>query len=71
MSPQVLAALEDKLESQGFVSMNEAAFQGFFVTQARKLVRLSGKDALKKIRAGKAGNDLAWTELTLLVTLIR
>jgi hypothetical protein len=71
MSPQALAAIEDKLESEGFVSMDKVAFDGFFDSQARKLVNLSGEDALKTIRTGNANGDLAWTELTLLASLMR
>lgn len=71
MSPQALAAIEDKLESEGFVSMDKVAFDGFFDAQARKLVNLSGEDALKTLRAGKSNGDLAWTELTLLASLMR
>lgn len=43
----------------------------YFDTQARTLVRKSGRVALKKIRSGKAGSNLAWTELRLLAALIR
>ena len=71
MSPQALAAIEDKLESEGFVSMDKAAFESFFDAQARKLVNLPGADALTRIRSGKINSDLAWTELSLFASLLR
>jgi hypothetical protein len=71
MSPQALAAIEDKLGTKGSVSLNKDKFEQFFDAKARQLVKLSGKDALRRIRSGKAGLDLAWTELKLLAPLLR
>jgi hypothetical protein len=71
MSPQTLAAIEDKLGTDGSVSLSKEKFEQFFDAKARKLVKLSGKDALKKIESGKAGLDLRWTELKLLAPLLR
>ena len=46
-------------------------FERFFDSRARKTVRLSGQCALRRIRAGKTGHSLAWTELFLLSTLLK
>jgi len=55
----------------GLVRLSSADLLRYFDTRARALVRLSGGKALKRIRSGRAGSDLAWTELRLLSTLLR
>ena len=71
MSPVVAAQLEKQLEDKGSLSLTRSQIEGFFDCRARKLVRMSGRAALSRIRAGKAGSGSAWTELTLLAGLIR
>lgn len=71
MSPAVAAQLEQKLDSKGTVSLTQSEIEGYFHFRAKKLLRKSGKDALKLIRSGKCGHSPAWTELTSLATLIR
>jgi hypothetical protein len=58
-------------DSNGLVRLSSAGFPKYFDSRARTLVRLSGSKALKRIRSGKAGSNLAWTELRLLSTLFR
>jgi len=70
MSPSTATALEQRLETDGVLSLNQSELDGFFDFQARKLVHLSGDAALRRIRAGRAGSSLAWTELTLLSSLM-
>lgn len=41
----------------------------YFDLQARRLVGLSGKEALKRIQIGSVGTDLGWTSLSLLAAL--
>jgi hypothetical protein len=41
----------------------------FFDEQARDTLGLSGSAALKRIRSGRAGSNLAWTSLRLLSAL--
>jgi hypothetical protein len=56
-------------EENGDLRFNQSEFREFFDTQARETVGLSGDAALKRIRSGRAGSNLAWTELSLLSTL--
>ena len=66
MTAQAAAQLEQRLEKEGTLSLTSSQAEGLFDARARKLVKMSGKNALKRIRAGKCGSNLAWTELTVL-----
>ncbi|HTU43277.1 MAG TPA: hypothetical protein VMF10_16330 [Candidatus Aquilonibacter sp.] len=71
MTAQAAAQLEKRLEREGSVSLAPGQAEGLFDARARKLVKMSGKAALKRIRAGKCGSNLAWTELTVLSALLK
>jgi hypothetical protein len=60
----------EKLEQTGFLSLTQEQLWEFFDGEAQKLVGLSGNEALVRIRSGEAGEDLGWTELILLSTLL-
>jgi hypothetical protein len=60
-----------KYDADHAVRLSRANFWDYFDSQARALLRVSGKKALKRICSGKAGSNLAWTELSLLSTLVR
>lgn len=64
-----LAQARRQPETNGDVRFNQDELRAFFDAQARQNVGLSGKVALKRIRSGKGGSNLAWTELVLLSTL--
>jgi uncharacterized protein (DUF2461 family) len=53
------------------VFSSPAEFWKHFDSQARQTVHVSGKEALKRIRRGKYGSNLAWTELMLLSSLLQ
>ena len=55
----------------GIVRLTRAGLREFFDLQARKNVKMSGRAALRRIRAGRAGSNLAWAELSLLSSLVR
>jgi hypothetical protein len=70
MNSTVVAPMKHP-DTNGEVRLNHAEFWAFFDTQARNILGLSGDTALKRIRAGKAGSNLAWTDLVLLSSLLR
>lgn len=73
MSPGLVQRIADQeleLERIGVLSLSHQDFQDFFDAQARKLVSLSGPSALKRIRNGRIGAGLGWTELVLLSALM-
>jgi hypothetical protein len=65
------ASSKAKHTDNGTVCLSRREFHDYFDQQARRTVRLSGKKALRRIRAGRAGSSLAWSELSLLSTLLR
>lgn len=71
MSSQQAAQLEQRLEDTGTLSLTQSEAEGLFDHRARKLVKMSGKDALKRIRAGKCGSNLAWEELSVFSALLK
>lgn len=71
MTAQAAAQLERRLEEEGTLSLSPIQAKNLFDARARKLVRMSGKQALKRIRAGKCGSNLAWSELTVLSALLK
>jgi len=71
MSPKAAVQLETKLEKDGHIRLTRSDARGLFDHRARKLVRMSGNQALKRIRSGKCGKKIAWTELTLFARLLR
>ncbi len=71
MSPVAAERLEKQLEDTGTLHLGQERAKALFHYRARRLVRMSGKDALKRIRAGRCGKNPAWTELTLFATLLR
>lgn len=71
MAPEAVTQIEEQLEDEGVVSLNDSEVTEFFDSRARRLVNMSGGRALKRIRAGKCGPDLAWSELTLLSALLK
>jgi hypothetical protein len=66
-----LQKYEIALEKRGSVKLSRKQAEVVFDARARKLVKMSGKRALKRIRKGKCGPDLAWSELTLFATAMR
>lgn len=58
-------------ETNGVVRLSQAELRELFDAQARETLGLSGDAALKRIRKGRAGSNLAWTGLTLLSALFR
>jgi hypothetical protein len=70
MSPATAQQLEEELEDKGTLRLSKNKAAALFDYRARKLVRLSGKDALKRIRTGKCGKNPAWMELTVFSTLL-
>jgi hypothetical protein len=71
MSSKSAVRLEKKLENDGTLRLSQRDAMGLFNHRARKLVGMSGGQALKRIRSGKCGKKIAWTELTLFSTLLR
>ena len=71
MSPVLAAELEQRLEDKGTLSLNQQEFAEFFDFRARKLVGMSGADALGRIRTGTCDSNPAWTELALLSALMK
>ena len=66
------AKYEQELERTGMLHFTkDEDFAAYFDAQARKLVGLSGRQALKRIRSGRPGDDLHWASLTLLATLFK
>jgi len=70
MSPATAKQLEQKLEDKGTLHLGRERATALFDYRARKLVRMSGKEALKRIRAGKCGQNPAWMELTAFAALL-
>ena len=66
-----LQKYESNLAEKGTVKLSHRQAEKLFDAKARKLVRMSGKRALKRIRDGKCGPNLAWTELTLFSIIVR
>ena len=66
-----LQKYEIALEKRGSVKLSRKQAEVVFDARARKLVKMSGKRALMRIRKGKCGPDLAWSELTLFATAMR
>jgi hypothetical protein len=71
MSPEALAQLEQELEQEGTLFVTRKQLLGLFDSRARKLVNMSGEAALQRIRGGKCSPNAAWTELSLLASLLR
>ena len=66
------AKYEKELERTGKLHFaNDQEFAAYFDAQARKLVGMSGRQALRRIRSGSPGDDLHWASLTLLATLFK
>ena len=66
------AKYDQELERTGMLHFTrDEDFAAYFDAQARKLVGLSGRQALKRIRSGRPGDDLHWASLTLLATLFK
>jgi hypothetical protein len=53
------------------VKLSRKEAKEVFDARARKLVRMSGEKALKKIKKGKCGPNLAWSELILFASLVQ
>lgn len=70
MSPAAAKELESELEAKGTLRLSKTQAVALFDYRARKLVRLSGTEALKRIRAGKCGKNPAWMELTVFSSLL-
>lgn len=70
MSPVAAQKLEKKLEDTGTLHLGRERAMALFNYRARKLVRLSGREALKRIRTGKCGQNPAWMELTAFAALL-
>lgn len=70
MCSAVASPSKKKSDANGEVRLAPNEFRDFFNLQARKTVGVSGKEALRRIRRGKCGSSLAWTELTLLSALL-
>lgn len=71
MSSQEAVQLEHRLEEKGTLSLTQSEAEGLFDHRARRLVGMSGKRALRRIRAGKCGSNLAWEELTVFSALLK
>lgn len=71
MSAAAAAQLEHQLEDTGTLSLTRSQAKGLFDSRARKLVRMSGERALKRIRSGKCGSNPAWMELTVFSALLK
>jgi hypothetical protein len=71
MSPKLAVEIEKQLDNGGSVSLKPRDLRKYFDYRARKLLKMSGAAALKRVRAGKCSSNLAWTELTLLAALIK
>jgi len=70
MSPAIAKQLEKRLEDTGTLHLGPNRAMALFDYRARRLVKMSGKDALKRIRAGKCGQNPAWMELTAFAALL-
>ncbi|PYS29894.1 MAG: hypothetical protein DMG11_07350 [Acidobacteria bacterium] len=69
---ELAAKYEEELQRTGKLHFtNDEDFAAYFDAQARKLVGMSGRQALKRIRSGTRGDDLHWASLTLLATLFK
>jgi hypothetical protein len=66
-----LEKYESAVNSRVAVKLSRKQAEEVFDARARKLVKMSGKKALKRIRNGKCGPNLGWSELTLFSSLIR
>ena len=53
----------------GVLPLRAGELEEYYDLQARRLVGLSGCDALARIRSGRAGQDLHWTSLSLMAAL--
>jgi hypothetical protein len=63
--------LERKLEEKGNLRINHATAEALFDIRARRLVRMTGKKALKIIRSGKCGNNEHWPELISFASILK
>ena len=63
--------LERKLEEDGRLRVDYATAEALFDKRARRLVRMSGKKALKAIRSGKCGESEHWPELISFASLLK
>ena len=70
MSSAEARSLEKQLGDTGTLRVSHEEAKALFHFRARKLVRMSGTEALKRIRAGKCGQSPAWMELTAFATLL-
>jgi hypothetical protein len=71
MSPVVAERLEKQLEDTGTLHLSRDKAKALFDYRARKLVNMSGKDALKRIRGGKYRLNGAWMELASFASLFQ
>jgi hypothetical protein len=70
MSPLVAEQLENQLESEGSLTLSESEIAGLFDYRARRLVGLSGVEALDKIRSGGVVDSPEWDELAHFAALM-
>jgi hypothetical protein len=63
--------LERKLEEKGSLRISHDTAEALFDSRARRLVRLSGNEAKKRIRSGKCGKNQNWTELISFASLLK
>ena len=59
-----------RLRNNGVRFLSRQELDEYFDRQARKLVGLSGEEALDRIRKDDVGKSLAWTSLSLLAPLL-
>jgi len=71
MSPQIAEQLENELEREGTLTLTESEIAGLFDYRARRLIGISGAEALEKIRSGSAIDSPEWDELSHFAALIR
>ena len=70
MSPATAQQLEEELEDKGTLRLSKNKAAALFDYRSRRLVRLSGTEALKRIRAAKCGKNPAWMELIVFSSLL-
>lgn len=61
--------LKAKLKRNLALQLSSEEFRLYFDMQARELVKMSGEDALRRIRSGDTPDTLPWRSLSLMALL--
>lgn len=68
--PAITTKKYQRRAKNGVLFLSRKELEEYFELQAKRLVGLSGEEALDRIRRGQAGKSLGWASLSLLAPLL-